>query len=296
MLLGQVSGVFSVGEVREIWLRGCVENRPCGCGAPFHECPFWSAVGQRAYGGWEALDLKDLLATRYSLDRPWGIPRIVVAGGQRSGRALDRYCDALSRLYLAIREVSGAEVIVDSSKLASHALLLRRARHIDVRVVHLVRDSRGVAYSLQQHVEKRMTTGTSTLLPRHGPLTAALRYVLYNGLTDALRLSGKAHMRLRYEDLIDEPSKGLRQVLGFAQDRVKSGSLDFLSGNVATVRSNHMVDGNPIRFTTGSVTLRRDEQWRSDSRPAHRVIVTLLTYPLLAAYGYAATPRRPRQR
>ena len=32
MLLGQIDGFVSAGEVRELWLRGCVEDRPCGCG------------------------------------------------------------------------------------------------------------------------------------------------------------------------------------------------------------------------------------------------------------------------
>ena len=294
MLLGQVTDVLSVGEVREIWLRGCVENRPCGCGLAFHQCPFWVAVGERAFGGWDAVDLPDLLKTRYSLDRPWGIARIVLPGRGKSSRALDRYCDALSRLYSAIRDVSGAEVVVDSSKLSSHALLLRRSKNIDVRVVHLVRDSRGVAYSLQQQVEKRVTTGASTMLPQHGPLTASLRYALYNGLTDALRLSRGAQMRLRYEDLMDDPARHLRRILGFAGDGVATGSLDFLSGNVAKMRSNHMVDGNPIRFITGSVILRRDERWRDASRRGHRALVAALTLPFLVAYGYVRADRRHR--
>src|ERR687892_622891 len=61
MMLGQVPDMVSAGEVREIWLRGCVENRPCGCGHAFRDCPFWRAVGERAYGGWNRLDLETVL-------------------------------------------------------------------------------------------------------------------------------------------------------------------------------------------------------------------------------------------
>jgi hypothetical protein len=35
LILGQAPGVFSAGEVREIWQSGLVENRPCGCERPF---------------------------------------------------------------------------------------------------------------------------------------------------------------------------------------------------------------------------------------------------------------------
>jgi hypothetical protein len=287
MLLGQVPGVFSAGEVREIWLRGCVENRPCGCGAAFADCPFWQAVGERAYGGWTAVDLDDLLATRYSMDRPWGIPRLLTHGSENHNSAVDRYCDALSRLFDAIREVSGADLIVDSSKIASHALLLRRSQHIDIRVVHLVRDSRGVAYSAHKRVEKPVTRGASTMLPRHGPFAASMRYSLYNGMADGLRLTGVPYTRLRYEDLVDDPAQHLNRILAFGQVRAQASSLDFLSGRVATLRSNHMVDGNNVRFNTGIVTLRRDDDWRSGMPRWQRAAVTAVTYPLLSAYGYA---------
>src|SRR5207253_253895 len=78
LMLGQVPGFVSAGEVRELWLRGCRENRPCGCGAPFADCSFWSAVGERAFGGWDQLDLERLLRVRYAVDRPWRIPELAL--------------------------------------------------------------------------------------------------------------------------------------------------------------------------------------------------------------------------
>ena len=34
-VLGQLDGCFAAGELRYLWQRGMVDNRPCGCGAPF---------------------------------------------------------------------------------------------------------------------------------------------------------------------------------------------------------------------------------------------------------------------
>ena len=51
MMLGQLPGFVSAGEVRELWLRGILENRPCGCGVPFRSCPFWTKVGDEAFPG-----------------------------------------------------------------------------------------------------------------------------------------------------------------------------------------------------------------------------------------------------
>jgi hypothetical protein len=223
------------------------------------------------------------------LDRPWGIPRVLASRGAQA-RALDRYCDALSRLYNAIRHASGAQLIVDSSKMASHALLLRRASGIELRVVHLVRDSRGVAYSVQKRVEKPINDGRFTLLPRHGPVSASVRYNVYNGLAAGLRTSGIPFMRLRYEDLVDDPTASIDRILAFAGH--SPADLDFIDGRVASLRGNHMVDGNPVRFRTGQVELVRDEEWRDKLSPRDRNLVTALTLPLLAAYGYTDMGRR----
>jgi len=41
LILGQAPGLFSAGEVREIWQSGLAENRLCGCERPFRDCSFW---------------------------------------------------------------------------------------------------------------------------------------------------------------------------------------------------------------------------------------------------------------
>jgi hypothetical protein len=283
MMLGQVPGFVSAGEVRELWLRGCVENRPCGCGKPFADCPFWSRVGDVAFGGWQNLDLHRILHVRYSLDRPWGVPRLLRGQGGRPD--FTAYSDALVRLFHGIRTVSGARVVIDSSKLPTHTMILRQTGAVDVRLLHLVRDSRGVAYSSTKRVVKSVSHGEPTLLPRNGPLSASGRYALYNGLTGSVARVGVDYMLLRYEDLIREPERHLRAVIAHAGER-DDVALPFLTPDGALLAQNHLVDGNPVRFSTGAVPLRADEEWRTTMAPAHRLAVTALTLPFLAAYRY----------
>ena len=67
---------------------------------------------------------------------------------------IEAYRRILTKLYCAIQSVSGSQVIVDSSKGPRYAMLLNEIPEIDLRVVHLVRDSRGVVYSWQKkHVK-----------------------------------------------------------------------------------------------------------------------------------------------
>jgi hypothetical protein len=292
MMLGQIDGFVSVGEVREVWLRGCVEDRPCGCGEPFSSCSFWTEVGVEAFGGWSRLDVDDILRVRYRWDRAWGLPRLLSSAGVTSGHGdLARYAATLSRLLRAVAVVAGARVVIDSSKLPTHTLLLRHAPGIDARLVHLVRDSRGVAHSVRKHVAKPVSHGSPTELPRHGAVATSVRYDVYNGAQDVLagmeRRAGRSLLRVRYEDLVADPARWLSTVARHADEEACT-DLPFLdrATRCVTLAANHMVDGNPVRFSDGAVALRLDTAWHQCLHARDRRLVTLMTLPLLARYDY----------
>ena len=60
-LLGRLPEMVAVGELRYVWQAGVSGNELCGCGQPFDECPFWVAVGEEAFGGWDKIDLDEVL-------------------------------------------------------------------------------------------------------------------------------------------------------------------------------------------------------------------------------------------
>jgi hypothetical protein len=115
-----------------------------------------------------------------------------------------------------VADVSGASVVVDSSKHASTAFLLRRAPGLDLRVVHLVRDSRGVAYSWAKRVQRPEVTGEGAEMPRYGAGRAAAKWLSYNSLFHLLAATGVPTLPLRYEQLVAEPSRSLGEIASFA--------------------------------------------------------------------------------
>lgn len=299
-LLGQVPGVFAAGELRDVWLRGAIEDRLCGCGEPFRGCKVWRDVGDRAFGGWDRLDVAEVQRLRVRLDRPWLPPRLA---GARLAPALDadlvRYREHLTQLYRAIADVTGADVIVDSSKIPTYAMLLRGLPGVDLRVAHLVRDSRGVVFSWQKQVRRTdrprgvgavdPATGRADELDemfRYGTASASARYAYYNGLTHGLGAMGLPYRLVRYEDLLADPTARLEELLRFAGRTVREGDFDFLDGDIADLAPNHTVDGNPMRLAQGPLRLRLDDAWRDQMSASDRTVVSTLTAPLLAAYRY----------
>jgi hypothetical protein len=288
-LIGQLPGVCPVGELVHLWERGITEGERCGCGQPFRQCPFWQQVGTAAFGGWDEIDLGRIAALRGQLDRNRFIP--VLAGrkprpGLRSD--LDEYTSYYARLYAAIAAVSGCELVVDSSKHPSLAHCLRWQPDVDLRVLHVIRDSRAVAYSWSRQVRRPDSDGES-YMTRYSPAVAAGQWNIQNSAFHLLARLGTPTMRLKYEDVVAAPQAALHRLASFAGLPAQA-SYPFLStdgtSSWAELGGAHTVSGNPMRFATGKIPIRGDERWRAGMPKSDKRAVTALTLPLLAGYGY----------
>lgn len=287
-LVAAAGDAASVGEVSRIWDHGLMENHLCGCGKPFTECGFWREVTAAAGGnGWP--DPEDALRLRLAVDRMKQLPRFLFPGlaSARFERRVAAYTDVLGRLFGSIATVSERAVIVDSSKAPTHAHLLMRSPGVELYVVHMTRDSRGVAFSWRRKRRLPEIWWKEAYWPRFGPTRVAIRWVIVNLAFEHMASAGWRVLRVRYEDLVARPRACLERIFEFAGE--KPASLDFLdTGRSAQLTPSHTVSGNPMRFDTGPVRLVADTEWRLQMRPAHRVAVTAMTYPLLRRYGYVS--------
>lgn len=296
-VLGQLPGVVAVGELVHLPQRGLIDDELCGCGEPFGSCPFWRAVGKRAVGGWDRVDGHELRGLQFRVDRNRYIPWLVTGRGRspRARRDLVRWTSFLADLYRAIADETGGGVVVDASKHVSTAFVLRRVPGVDLRVLHLTRDSRGVAHSWAKTVvrpEARPGSAEGDEMLRLSPLDSSLRWVAYNAAFDAVRLASVPVAAVRYEDIVADVDGQLRRAwtaLGLGELPSLDGVVD--DGFVELVPT-HSVAGNPSRFRTGRIALRRDDAWRTDMPAGARRIVTVSSAPLLVRHGYGLTGRR----
>ena len=289
-LLGELPGVNPLGEVVHLWQRGLAENERCGCGDQFGDCDFWSLVGKAAFGGWDKVSVRRVAELKDAVDRTRFIPLLAGPGlPARMRRSLTEYTSYYLRVYQAVVEVTGATALVDSSKHASLAFCLSRRPEIDLRVIHLVRDSRAVAYSWATRVA-RPDASAESYMTTYPPVRAAGHWNAENSALQLLARRGTPVLRIRYEDLVRSPEQTVRTLARFAGLHVDEAALGFLGGQgesrCAVLHEAHTASGNPLRFATGKVAIRSDERWRAAMPGRHRRTVTALTLPLLAHYGY----------
>ena len=287
-VLGASRDCVDVGELTHIWQRSFAQDEPCGCGQPFSRCPFWTEVVRAAFGGPDASRLEGIRALRRAVDRQKFIPLMARRGLSDAYDArADEYGETLLALYRAIRRVSGRRVVVDSSKQGSYGFLLRRTAGIAPRYLHLVRDSRAVAFSWQRQKSQRPDGAEYLAMDRYSPLLSAHRWNVYNLAFEGIRSAGATYMRCRYEDFVADPAGVTRSICTFAgiayPDQLR------LEEKVVDLPVSHTVSGNPMRFDRGATTIRADEEWRTGLRRRDRVVVGAATSPLLWRYGYALT-------
>ncbi|MFN2489103.1 MAG: sulfotransferase [Actinomycetota bacterium] len=292
-VLGQIDGFFSCGDLRLLWKHGMMEHRQCGCGARVLDCEVWSSTLRQAYGDdWnERIDGRQVVRWQRAAVRiyhTWGLLR------KRPGRvtgshSLQSYTSLVARLYQSIADITGARVIVDSSKRPSDAGVLRLCPELDAYFVHLVRDPRAVAFSWRR-LRRQPEANAPRSLSRKGPVHTTTRWLYRNFASQAVRAKvGDDHsLFVRYEDFVRDPKKVLSEMVGFVGEEVTSLPLN--GSRSVSLGINHTVSGNPSRFQRGEVAIRDDRQWLFDQKALDRITSTVVSLPLLRSYGYAVRP------
>ena len=285
-VLGQLPGACELGEVVHLWQRDLRADERCGCGSRFSGCAFWRAVGDAAFNGWHNVDVERVAHLRAAVERTRQIPRLAGTRLPAGHRALvEEYVDFYARVYAAAASTSRSTVVIDSSKHSALAYCLSWCPEVDLRVAHVVRDPRGVAYSWTKRVDRPESDGTDQMT-RYSPARSALLWTAHNAAFGLLRRRGVPVRRIRYEQFLADPRAATRDLAEFAGIPVGDGDLDFLGPEHADLRQGHSAAGNPMRFTVGRVGLRRDEAWREALPAGQRRLVGAVCAPLLNAYGY----------
>lgn len=291
--VGELPSAVNVGELIDLFRR-TVSRERCGCGQAFMSCPFWVSVGERAFGGWPDALIAEVSRLQRRVSRHRRMPRLlaILLTGRGFRADVARYGAHYARLYRAIAAETGAAYVVDASKWPVQALALSRAG-IDIRVIHLVRDVRGVAYSHdKRNVARPHALDETDVMWRNSPLTAAGRWAVCQSEAELLPRCGVPVARVRYEDFVQQPRRTVEMALTRLGISPDPSELAHVGDGRVVLSESHGLSGNPSRFLSGEVTLRADEAWREGMSRRDRLVVTAVGLPLMVRYGWRPRLRR----
>jgi len=261
-LLGEFEGFINVGEAAR-YLFDRFKELPCGCGASAADCPFWKDMlhaipAELAHQGTKSLRIRSF-PSLYMRTR-----------GRRMPAEYAPILEALGDTYRTIVRDTGRNVIIDSSKYPSTALLAGLIPNVELHVVHVVRSPHSVVASW---------TRKNGYLAVHPPGKVISWWWAYNVLSEALKSRAKSYRLVRYEDFARNPGPVLQDITADV-----TGSplpMDFLEGSEATVHVQHSLAGNPSKFNTGKIKIRD-----ANNAVANGKLLDLLTFPLRRRYQY----------
>lgn len=288
MLLGSQPEAVTVGEMRAPHV-GTEEDYRCSCGEPIKQCQFWRDVTeQMAKRGVAHFDITQARLSIHETENRYvhrllePLPRgMFLETVRRAGLALSLawplHLSNVQRrnvaLAEALREITGAKVVVDSSKIALHLKYLLRSPDLKMKVVRLVRDGRAVTMSTLGHGFKRDTR-------RETIAGAALSWRKNNEAAERIlaEMPESQWKFLQYEELCRRPEETLRELCGFLGMDTGRVVLDFRA------RTQHVL-GNEMRLKSGS-EIRLDERWRTGLSKEDLQVFEEVAGDLNRKYGY----------
>ncbi len=289
MLLGSQADAFTMGEMRVPALQNPDTYR-CSCGELIKQCGFWNEVSQRmAQKGIAGFDITHPNLSIHDVESPYvtrllnAMPRGPVLEGVRSValsispawathlRDVHARNTALAEVF---QDMSGARVVVDSSKLALHLKFLLKSDRLKIKALNLIRDGRAVVTSMLGHGFQRATRAETIA-------GAAMEWKRTNEASQRIldTMPASQSMTFLYEELCRQPEGTLRKICNFLGMDTQHINLDFRS------KAQHVL-GNDMRLKSGS-DIRLDERWRTTLTKEDLAVFDQVAGEMNRKYGYA---------
>lgn len=292
-LLGELDGFLNLGEVHNLWGRGSEAWSKCGCGVTVDKCPFWAEILSNGHMTRDSsvdddstnLDPTVLARLRADWLKRWH--RRFADRDPAAAEVGDKYAEIMTSIYRRAA-ASGSSVLLDSSKKPAYAALLNRMTGVRSHLVHVIRDPRAGLWSQLRRPSTRSWHGErrSLVLGR-----VARSWLTANSQSERVarnHVRGST-IRIRYEDFMEDPKAVLLEIAALVD--VVPNTLPLDGSHTALIGKHHTPGGNArVRFRSGSVQLRLDDEWETLLGPVARTSMTVVTAPLLIRYGYPLRP------
>lgn len=281
VILSNHQATFGTGELGTFFMEWARGGR-CTCGELYPECEFWSEVIRKMLIAFPDLTPQtgELISRRVeSSSGPWPAPF------RRHADDRQRYAALWGTIMRAISDISGKQIIVDSSKSSRPASrrvsALSKWAGFELFVIHLVRDPRALMWSAMRGSNRLLEANKKGTF-KGGVVRALITWNMTHASVHLNRLTNARLIRIRYEDFTANPVETLTKLGDFlALDM--NAVIECLS-NQQPFASGHGIGGNRMR-RQGPVHIKVDEEWKT-ALPKYARILASLSWPLASRYGY----------
>lgn len=277
IILDNHPDIFGGGELQNM---GDVYNKDkiCSCGEAPVTCEFWSSVMNDWLDSIQDSNIQTGLSKwkqfeSYKSIKAW---LRIWSGLSLESTEVQDYLNNTYSFFNMLRKHSGKSTILDISKNPLRAWALLNHPKIDLRLVHLVRDGRAVAWSLEKKAKRE---GNPRNISK-----SALFWLLVNRQSNYVRKKAKNAVLIRYEDFAKNPIQTLNKI-----GEVSGLDLKPITDMVSTdslFQISHVVAGNRIRKASTIKLNFNDDEWIEKLNPDYQKKFYNITRSTMKSYGY----------
>lgn len=245
-------------------------NSICSCGKSIRSCEFWGEVLNSLPGSIKNNPQKfEHLCKK--MEYHSSIPLHML--GFKTGKEFEEYKDVQQKLISSIDQEKSSGYILDSAKYIGRFLALKRIFKGQVKGIFLVRDLRGVICSFKKKVQTQ-----------NSPLRTSVYYMTINTVAHFLSiLPGFEILKIRYEDLVDDPHKTFHTIGSFLELNLSECIIKIEEQKPFKIP--HIIGGNRFK-TLSEVTIKKDEKWLNTMPSYKKILFYISALPIMAINKY----------
>jgi hypothetical protein len=291
ILLGSHDHITSVGEMVHYDPMSSVRHNLCACGEKHSQCPYWVEVSKhfKSFVPDAKTFFPTVLKKKFDNWRSLLCWIRLLRRIKNPSQEYREYCRHLVALFNAISMSSNSSIIVDSSKSPCRAATLAGLNDaIDLRIIHLMRDGRGVCWSMMKRIRYSNDIRFSKIKQLIAFIRAMIGWTATNLAAECIvkmGVGGEHYLRIRYEDLVEDHEAFFKQVGIVTGESMHKPMMAISSGIELDI--GHMAGGNPFRMRK-KVVFNPDYDWCRNLPLGYQKLFGVVCGRVLKRYGYAS--------
>ena len=289
IILSNNEKIIGLGEIVAVPLNKN-ESVCCSCGKELFKCEFFSRIFSKNKSV-NAIVHKEMVSSCRKMEHRNNIIKNFLF--KRKNTLIEDYSKINNLLFGAIYKFKSPIYILDSSKNAPSASLrpitLKKYCGCNIKLIHLVRDCRGVIWSIMKGSNKTIKSSENKkfLFPT---IRAIFGWISANIITQlaSFFIGKQNYLRIYYEDIENNPDILFKKIGEFLNLDLSPLIKKCLNSEAFLVA--HKIGGNRMN-NNEKITIQIDNEWERKLPFKSHLLFWIFAWPLALLYGYLPKKR-----